>query len=513
MKRFFAIFICSIIIFCHFVPIVPGQAAEVVIENGIDILYKGWDMINALINGFVIQTSPYSQLANDGTAYAAYYTDWGKDLLEVTSWGFQTDPDSESSAISLQYPLDLGMTGSYYNNFVNTYLQYVQDANNGFSVPLTGNSLAAWNRFNNSFINRYLKAFRNESVVVNPDQEYIPYIEVINNSLLSLSNIDFNAEISDHRYSYASSYGTLYAREGGFYTASDGSYVTIHNVFQNVITIDINSSGDFYSYSITNQPTYTNNFWFNPQGWYSNAGRWIKGQTNYVEGANINIAGFGTPGTGVFESYTYSGTLESCMYDIMNKFKNVNINVNGVPWARAGVNNDVVLAPDVIRNETGQIIGHDVMFPNQDLYVDLINWKTLVEDKLEDGTDITFDDLIDAGVITDSNGDAITDDDVDSVFQKRDIAGVIAEELDDAVADDFVPNAPEPPDIDPDNWNFPEFPLPDIDGFTTPKTTGLSILARIINVTNQSLPSELITMFWGICITLVILGIIKILHK
>ena len=153
------------------------------------------------------------------------------------------------------------------------------------------------------------------------------------------------------------------------------------------------------------------------------------------------------------------------------------------------------------------------MFPNQDLYVDLINWKTLVEDKLEDGTDITFDDLIDAGVITDSNGDAITDDDVDSVFQKRDIAGVIAEELDDAVADDFVPNAPEPPDIDPDNWNFPEFPLPDIDGFTTPKTTGLSILARIINVTNQSLPSELITMFWGICITLVILGIIKILHK
>jgi len=81
MKKFFAILICSIIIFCHFVPIVPGQAAEVVIEQGIDFFYKSWDMIYSLINGGVIQTSPYQGIADQTTALAAYYDDWGENLL------------------------------------------------------------------------------------------------------------------------------------------------------------------------------------------------------------------------------------------------------------------------------------------------------------------------------------------------------------------------------------------------------------------------------------------------
>jgi len=519
MKKFFAILICSIIIFCHFVPIVPGQAAEVVIEQGIDFFYKSWDMIYSLINGGVIQTSPYQGIADQTTALAAYYDDWGENLLKAINYIVPSDDAIINSQSAITFPLKLGMTRQYYNQFISDYMNYAIDPSEGYKAALTGDAIAAWNRYNNQWLQKYINAFSGDNPTATPDPNYMAYINRINerNSSDSTAFWFYNfvqnqpgATNNLHIDSYPITDYSWVTYSDYTFPSSVGSLLTPYMMpTQDIISINIFSQNGSYSYSVSGNSN--GKFVTNNSGFY-----W---QYGYLENSNNNITisglgqGYRQP-TGFSYSYSkYNTTLSACFDDIAKHFKNVNIYVDGVLWAFVGGTEPTFTAPDVITNQDGIILGHDVYFPEQDLYIDLISWRNLLEDKIADGDSIDFDDLINGGVIIDSNDIPVTNEDQETLFKKKDASVVIDLGLEDADTSDLLPDAPSPPDDDPTDWNFPEFPIPDLNDGGDPQSTGLSVLARIINVTNKSLPPELISMFWGICITLIILGIIKILHK
>ena len=123
-------------------------------------------------------------------------------------------------------------------------------------------------------------------------------------------------------------------------------------------------------------------------------------------------------------------------------------------------------------------------------------------------TSVDFGDLVDAGVIEKQDGTVISDTDV--------IAVPVADAIDDAIANSDAIDTPiaaigELPPLPP---LPPFFPTPDFpEGDPTSGFRGMSVLARIINITNQSMPSDVIVVFYGVVFGAIILGLIKILHK
>ena len=520
MKRFIAGFIVAMILFCNITTTYIGYSAEVVIEQGIDFFYKSWDMIYSLINGGVIQTSPYQGIADQATAVAAYYEDWGTDLLKAINYIYPSDDAIINSQSAISFPLKLGMTRTYYNDFINNYLNYSVDDTNGFKAALTGDSLAAWNRYNYNWINKYLNAFNGDIPVANPDHTYDAYLNCIN--LRNSSDVSYfwfcnipqaynaNQSVIYYISNYpVTNYSWIAINGNNNIFPTAGSLQTPNMTCSDIININIVSNNGQYMYSVSGQG-FADVMHNNTQALKFNYCKITASNSNYDSFRFYWGGGDGGP-----HSYSYSltGTLQECLYDISLHFKNVNIYVDGQLWSYVGGSEPTFTAPDVITNSDGVVLGHDVYFPEQDLYIDLITWRNLLEDKIADGDNISFDDLINGGVIVDGNDIPITEEDQDTLFTKKDASLVIDIGLDDAVSSDLLPDAPSPPDEDPTDWNFPEFPIPDLTEGCDPKTTGLTVLARIINVTNKSLPPELISMFWGICISLVILGIIKILHK
>lgn len=156
----------------------------------------------------------------------------------------------------------------------------------------------------------------------------------------------------------------------------------------------------------------------------------------------------------------------------------------------------------VINNNTGTPIDSQI---NLDKLIDYL--KGVIDGSNSD-TDTSFGDLVDAGVIEDTDGNTIADSDV--------IAVPISEVIEDALARDdpiAIPEAITGP-VPPLPPLPPFFPTPDFpEGDPTSGFNGMSVLARIINITNQSLPGELIVVFYGVIFGAVILGLIKILHK
>ena len=519
MKKFFAIFLCIFILTFNTIS-VKAMDIGVAIEVGQEVFYAGWDQVLALINGVVIPTSQYAGAADKAAAMAAFYDDWLGTLSGLTQYWGGDIADAETGAISINYPLDYGMSGRYANNFLSEYANLTQDVNNGFAVPLTGNVLSAWNRYNNLWIQRYLNAFNGENdvPVPNPDSEYLSILNRINKPYLNGYGF-FWQNTNSFPLLYHEQYNiNVLSSDFSYFTTNNVDYIvpsantTNYMYYTPIADIYITSNGSTYSFNeqLTQTATISLPPIYGSDQAYSGYFRIVNNK--FTAGTNYN-----TPGHTDTFTFSYSGTLNQCLNYLLDHARNINIYVDGVLWSYVGGDFvEKITAPDVIRNESGQIIGNDVYVPEQDLMIDLINWQNLVDDKILTGEDITFDDLIDAGVITDSEGNLIDQEDLDNYFKKKSISSVIDDSLDETEAIALVPDLPVPPtdpESDPFNWNFPEFipDIPDVD--FTPKQTGLSVLARIINVTNNSLPEELIAMFWGISITLLILGIIKIAHK
>lgn len=163
----------------------------VAIDVGSEILYEGWDMIQSIFNGFVISLGQYAGYTDKAAAMGAYYNDWG-DVLTVLTQGYLTPDQAEQAAITggTVYPLDFGMTGSIMRDFVNQYGNFIYDPTLGVYADINQKSIAAWNRFNDGWVKRYMDEFNKnvDSHPVNPDIQFTSFLDVINKRDTSTMN-------------------------------------------------------------------------------------------------------------------------------------------------------------------------------------------------------------------------------------------------------------------------------------------------------------------------------------
>lgn len=528
MKKHIFAFICIFMLLFNTFAYTPTKAMDigVAIDVGSDILYQSWDMLQSLINGFTIGLSQYSGYADKAAAMGAYYDDWG-DVLTVLTQGYLSPAEVEQPAISLNtvYPLDFGMDNAVMRDFIYQYGGFVEDPTQPMYAYINHKAIASWNRYQDGWIKRYLNAFEsaNEQIQVNPDPMYNTFLAYINNR----DSTNYNSFwFYDYPQTIANPYSASQQVQIVTYpftnytiimpnnsnvanpfnpTNNNGNwygYAQLHHIASLYINSNVNGT---YNLSFSSDPI-TNSVLLKPNNEYYS---WFNIKTDM----GVKNYGVSSAASSTYNVNLVNQSLDNIFAFILAHFKNVNIFVDGECWTYVGVQTDpLVSAPDVIRNETGDIIGNDVLFPTQDLRADLVKFVELIDDKIMSGDDITIDDVIDAGIITDANGNILTDENRDEYLIKKSVSTVIADALADDPTAGFVPDAPLPPDEDPWNWNFPTIVIPE-GGDSDPRSTGLSVLARIVNITNQGLPAELITMFWGIAITLLILGIIKILHK
>lgn len=182
--------------------------------------------------------------------------------------------------------------------------------------------------------------------------------------------------------------------------------------------------------------------------------------------------------------------LTTAMNYLNQYFRNINLYVNDVPWAIASIgatNNITPEFPDAVGGEELPTTTWPIFKPRAPYYTSVPGMLQAIEDAIADDGELDLDDL--KPYLTDENGDPVPD----PIFDPEPVPIPVP----DPVNPDVVPGLPILPAIPPDMPGF----------------NGVSVLAEIINFTNQSLPSYLIVTFWGIIFGIVILGLIKILHK
>lgn len=378
----------------------------------------------------------------------------------------------------------------------------ISSQNVDWAVGISPFKFADWATYNRYWINRYADSFTsNDSIVVNPDPDYIQAINFINNSLISVSNYDYSTSINNHNYSYYNPVGSFYCGQSSNYDfvgSTVGSDVYIDAVFTYIIDINIISNNNVYSYSVSSLPVYLNNWWFNPQGWYVKQGKWVKDANNYISGRGLQN-GYGNPTTGTFGSYSYSGTLAQCFDDLTRKWKNVNIYVDGEAWSivsnPAPANPLIPSFPDVIENDDD--LAYDIPFPNTNNYEGSFDLTSVLDAIGKAISGASDNDSTTSSVLT--GEDVIDTYDGVNIDTQDKVIDLVSTKVFDGTLDtdttDRLPDIPVPPQ-------------PIINGLG-----GATVLAKYIDATQCILPEEVVLAFWGGFFILIILGLIKNLHR
>ena len=160
-------------------------------------------------------------------------------------------------------------------------------------------------------------------------------------------------------------------------------------------------------------------------------------------------------------------------------------------------------------SEDGKIVAHPIYYPDAVkldglVNIDLDAVRDTIIDAIANGRSrISIDDIVDVGAAVKVDGTTLTDADTKTIDASVPIEACKADTL--VVPLNAVPGLPKLPPIIPPGGSGDTNNVPN--GFS-----GMSVLARIINVTVQSVPQPLIMCFFGVIFGMVILGIIKILH-
>lgn len=219
---------------------------------------------------------------------------------------------------------------------------------------------------------------------------------------------------------------------------------------------------------------------------------WYAGRIQY---SNDNYSSqsiyWSTNGGLTNKSLSFTGTLSQVFNYFQDRCKNVNIYVDNELWALVG---DPIETPTITPEFPDAVGGEElpnttwpISRPRAPYYTSVPGMLQAIEDAIQGDGKLDIDDL--KPYLTDENGDPVPD----PIFDPEPVPIPVP----DPVNPDVIPGLPE----------LPAMPL-DMPGFN-----GVSVLAEIINFTNQSLPTSLIVTFWGIVFGIVILGLIKILHK
>lgn len=406
------------------------------------------------------------------------------------------------------------------------------DNDRDITTPINTNTIAFWNKFNKLWINQYLERVNyveDNTPVPSPDPDYISYL-TRTNSLTSNGfwwknlSVGGTAIITNWTFNY-------FAHEHSFYSygpmTSDWDAGTQLSMTPYIVNININSNDGIYSFNTGNLSFVSDAVTINgsPRDAFS-----LSAQNNLKSNIDMNPSNngimLGSNRTAQSLSFSFTGTLDGCLDMISKYLRNVNIYVDGVLWATGGVINPAVSnfqssVPNAVIDtgtDDGEIVANPIYWVvdnNTGTPIDsqinldkLIDYLKGIIDGTNDDTSVDFGDIVDAGVIEKQDGTAITDADVITV--------PVADVIDDAMARadpisiPFVITGTLPP-LPP---LPPFFPTPDFpEGDPTSGFNGMSVLARIINITNQSMPSDVIIVFYGVVFGAVVLGLIKILHK
>lgn len=349
-------------------------------------------------------------------------------------------------------------------------------------IPLLSDiEFANFVNYNHDALNLYTASFLSDlpdNPTPNPDPAYLTYLDYINKH-----------DLLPNTQSYFWFWNSTDANGLSFYPTTDYTWVlNTGRTFQSysyqsggviafpIQTINIltnpNDNSHYYSFSGTgSQPAIE----------FTNYGYQDYGVRKYTDRWNISPTC----------SYSYAGSLADCLSHISNYFKNVNIYVDGEPWAI--VSEPIIPTtitpefPDAVGGEDLPTTTWPVYKPREPYYTNVPGMLQAIEDAIADDGKLDIDDL--KPYLTDENGDPVPD----PIFDPEPVPIPVP----DPVNPDVVPGLPILPDIPPEMPGF----------------NGVSVLAEIINFTNQSLPTALIVTFWSIVFGIVILGLIKILHK
>lgn len=231
-----------------------------------------------------------------------------------------------------------------------------------------------------------------DDVVPQPNPDYADYINYINGSLLSPSNFDYDSMFGNYYRSYYRPFGSIMASSNNnFYSVNVGSSVWIETVFQNIIDIYIFSNNDIYSFTINNENIYKYNWVASSSGSRSDIGLWTKDTNNYINGRSSPI---GSPYISTFNGYSYSGSLLQVFNVLRQRFKNINIYVDGVPWSiiSSNIPNYPIVIPNTLTIFNDQPLQYTFPEPT---YLDIPNLKTLITNAINNSTVIKWDDIDD----------------------------------------------------------------------------------------------------------------------
>lgn len=378
----------------------------------------------------------------------------------------------------------------------------------GIHIPLLNDiEFANFVNYDHDALRLYSEFFNTDSNVPNPDPEFIPLLsqmgdfkntsysdtnghffiadESINSWIEKRSGIYVNfPNRKNHSYVACGSNGYYSSTDATFSSGSQKSFW----VTDSILNIYLNSDGNGGYDATFNGLAYAHNIIPNNNSWnrfasmYWSFYNWF---VFYNIGDEESI--YPTPTA----RQTHFDGLSIAINHIFNYYRNINLYVDNVPW----VLTDNFTPPPSITPEFPDAVGGEdlpsttwpISRPQAPYYTSVPGMLQAIEDAIQGDGKLDIDDL--KPYLTDENGDPVPD----PIFDPEPVPIPVP----DTVNPDVVPGLPV----------LPAMP-PEMPGFS-----GVSVLAEIINFTNQSLPTSLIVTFWGIVFGIVILGLIKILHK
>lgn len=452
---------------------------------------------------------------------------------------FDSDIDKDHETAAITFQASSGINSEVKNSILDGVINQYYNNNADVVAPINLNTIAFWNRYGTSYINKYVKNMNavennvDDSIPVTPEMSpYLSYMENVGSLFLTYNGISYDITNPSYLY-YLGSFEPFASREFNFINPSVVAMQTNLNNFIGdhasqvyyypdlSVNIYLDENVNKYRISVSSDEGLLPYVTFQGGG----RGELYGTDINYFGAVSVkNINGvsclcwekpFNSAVSNSFASFHALAFSDmNAVFAFLEKnFRNINISVEGEMWQRktTGVNisgNISVTIPDAVidsSNEDGKIVNVPIALPYDPATDEIISSNVnldkvfdAIADKIAQGaTSIKWADLVDAGAIEGTDGIPLTDTDfkllplISILTKTRVTPQTIA-------IDDVIPSLPT---------------LPSLGIGENPAFDGITVLARIINVTNQSLPEELVMCFYGVVFGIVILGIIKIMHK
>jgi len=432
--------------------------------------------------------------------------------------------------VSLALQSASGLPSSMISEINRMYQNKVLDNDYELKTSSKDFFIAYWNKFNTNYINEYVErmnAVPEDVVVPDPPSDYATLCNEIESDIVNghsffsyplyirTWDIPSGGSIENFRINFLFDDCSLFTTD--YFSSNSVTQLT----YSEHATLNISTTGDHVTLLVDG---FTGNSLFYYQDSYSSTPQTIEfgNSTARVLDFSNDKWNIGNYNPYISNGINYNNsfnTLDAALNYVYQHFRNVNLFVDGIAWIFANTSSDIsVNIPNgVIDSGTddGKIVSNPIYWTvdsstgnpieskyNLDKLYDYL--KTLIDGTNQDTT-VSFDDLVDAGVIEDAEGNTLTDTDIGT----KSIADVIADattNIDDLSITGEIAGIIPPLPILPTFSAGPQ-------GDPTAGFRGMSVLARIVNVTNRGLPDDIISMFYGIVASLIVLGLIKVLHK